>query len=55
MSWLIVVIAVALRFLLKRPRGFSGLTILLRYGPCYLIYLVRMAILFFRYRDGLLF
>jgi hypothetical protein len=51
MSRLIAVIAVALRFLLEGPRGLSGLTILLRCGPCHLIYLVRMAILFLRCRD----
>jgi hypothetical protein len=55
MSWFIVVITVALDFLLKGPRGLSGLTVLLRYGFYYLIYLVGMAILFFRYRDRLLF
>jgi hypothetical protein len=54
-SWLVVVIVVTLRFLLKSPRGLSGLTILLRGGSYYLIYLVRVTILFFRYRDRLLF
>jgi hypothetical protein len=54
-SWLIAVIVVALDFLLKSPRGLSGLTILLRRGPYYPIYLVRVAILFFRYRDRLSF
>jgi hypothetical protein len=53
MSWFIAVVAVALRFL-ESPRGFSGLTILLRGGPCHLIYLVRVAILFFRCRDRFL-
>jgi hypothetical protein len=55
MSGFIAVIVVALYFLLEGPRGFSGLTILLRSGPCYLIYLVWMAILLFRCRDRLLF
>jgi hypothetical protein len=55
MSWLVAVIVVTLDFLLKGPRGFSDLAVLLRCGFYYLIYLVRMAILFFRYRDRLLF
>jgi hypothetical protein len=50
-SWLVAVIVVALYFLLKSPRGLPGLTILFRGGLCYLIYLVRVAILFFEYRD----
>jgi hypothetical protein len=54
MSWFIVIIVVALSFLLKSPRGLSGLTILLRCGPYYLIHLVRIAILFLRCRDRLL-
>jgi hypothetical protein len=54
-SWLVVIIVVALRFFLKSPRGFSSLTILLRYGTRYLVYLVRMAILFLRGGDRLLF
>jgi hypothetical protein len=53
MSWLIVIIVVTLRFLLESPRDFSGLTILLRCRFYHPIYLVRMAILFFGYRDWL--
>jgi hypothetical protein len=40
MSWLVTVIAVALSFLLKGPRGLSGLTVLLRYGLYHPIHLV---------------
>jgi hypothetical protein len=53
MSWFIVIIVVALSFLLKSPRDLSGLTILLRCGPYHPIYLVRMAILFLKYRNRL--
>jgi hypothetical protein len=55
MFWLIVIIVVTLGFLLKSPRGLSGLIILLRCGPRHLIYLVRIIILFLKCRDRLLF
>jgi hypothetical protein len=44
-SWFIVIIVVTLNFLLKCPWGLSGLTILLRRGFRYLIYLVGVAFL----------
>jgi hypothetical protein len=52
-SGFVAVVAIALRFLLEGPRGLSGLTILLRSGPCHPIYLVWMAILLFGCRDRL--
>jgi hypothetical protein len=55
MSWLVVIIVVSFRLFFESPRGLSDLTILLRCGSYYLIYLVRMAILFLRGRNVLLF
>jgi hypothetical protein len=55
MPWFIVVIVVPFGLFLERPGGFAGLPILLSYGTCHPIYLVRMALLFFRCRDMFLF
>jgi hypothetical protein len=46
MFWLIVIIVIALNLLLKSLWGFSDFSVLLNYGPCYPVYLVRMAFLF---------
>jgi hypothetical protein len=55
MPRLIVIIVVAFDFSLKRPWGFSSLTILFYYRSRYLVHLIKIAFLFLRRGNVLLF
>jgi hypothetical protein len=53
MSWLVVIIAIALCLFLESLWDFSGLPVLLSCRACHPIYLVRMAILFLGCKNRL--